>query len=156
MSTIIATRVPRPPLTGWRYHRATAFSTRLADAHGLPALADIAIAPPRPSRPEAHALLTATLDRWPGLTLAAAPAGPGICLLGDRSGETALAEVVPAELAAVAGYLWLTTGRRLGALEPVRAVGFGTAGHQCELVVVAGGFWLGLGGSSPSHPGRRG
>jgi len=141
---IVACRTPRPPLTRWCYHRESrwgnAFSTFLADAHGLPALADIAIAPARPSRTEGEAALAAALDRWPGLGIVAVPLGHYRCVLGDRSGETASADGVPAELAALAGHLWLTTGRRLGTLEPVRAPGCA----EPELMVVTGHWRLGL------------
>ena len=117
---ITAVRTPRPPLTCWHYRSesrlGTAFSTCLGDAHPRQALADIAIAPPQVSHAEARAVVAAALDRLPGLTIVAAPVRRGPCLLGDRSGETALTDGVPAELAAVAGYLWLATGRRLGTL----------------------------------------
>lgn len=173
---IAATGTPRPPLTCWRYRResrcATAFSTRLADAldlgapplearggaRGTPggraALADIAVTPPRPCVADGRANLAAAFDRLPGLTVAAAPVGHGACLLGDRAGGTAFADGVPAELAAVAAYLWLATGRRLDALGPVHAAGSpqepgvlrqpgcaGPAGCRGDLVV-ASGRWL--------------
>ncbi|MET9000031.1 hypothetical protein [Amycolatopsis sp. NPDC004169] len=120
---ITAWRLPRPALTCWWYGResrwSTAFSTVLADGHGLPALADFAIAPARPHRAEEQA--AAAFDRWPGLGIVAIPLGGGRCLLGERSGETALADGVPADLAALAAHLWLTTGRRLGTLETLHA-----------------------------------
>ncbi|QKV80137.1 hypothetical protein [Amycolatopsis sp. Hca4] len=141
---ITAWRLPRPALTCWWYGResrwSTAFSTVLADGHGLPALADFAIAPARPHRAEEQA--AAAFDRWPGLGIVAIPLGGGRCLLGDRSGETALADGVPADLAALAAHLWLTTGRRLGALGPVRTSGCGRT--EPELVVVCGPWRLAL------------
>ncbi|WP_410643810.1 hypothetical protein [Amycolatopsis sp. lyj-346] len=144
---IVATRIPWPPLTCWRYRResrlGTAFSIFLADAdaHALPALADIAVTAPQPSRTAARVVVAATLDRLPGLTIVTVPVGSGACLFGDRSGEIALADGVPAELAAVAGFLWLAGGRRLGALEQVRANGPDPA---TDLVVVSGRWHLGL------------
>lgn len=134
---IVAWPTPQPPLTCWHYRWGEAFSTFLADAHGLPSLADIAIAPAQRSHAEGRATLGTALARWPGLGIVAVPVGRDRCLLGDRLGETTLVHGVPAELAALAGHLWLVTGRRLGGLEPVCAAG-------AELVVVCGRRQLGL------------
>lgn len=112
----------------WHYtgggHRGVVVTAYHADVpHGRTTLADAVVTSACPGLAHGRAELATTFDRLPGLTVAAVPIGATGLLLGDHRGDATTVVGHPhAELAAVAAYLWLTTGRRLAALSGISGI----------------------------------
>jgi hypothetical protein len=118
-------------MTSWYYAYGTRHGTLVtATPYGRTSLADAVMAPAVAGHADGRAVLATLFDRWPGLTLAVVPVEAAGLLLGDHRGDTTFVGDGPAELAAVATYLWLITGRRLTALASIKGIECGLHARQ--------------------------
>jgi hypothetical protein len=118
-------------MNSWHYACGPRHGTLLTTTErGRTSLADAVSTPAVPGHADGRAVLATLFDRLPGLTLAVVPVEAAGLLLGDHLGDTAVIGDGHAELAAVAAYLWLITGRRLAALASIKGIERGLDARQ--------------------------
>lgn len=109
----------RTGVTSWTYISggvAGTVLTGMATRCHRTMLVDVLIASERLCPADARSFVADAIDRLPGLTLAAARVDRQRCLIGDLKGDLAVVGALDVTHAAVAAYLWLTTGHGLGRL----------------------------------------
>jgi hypothetical protein len=122
---VLPARLPKrgDGVTSWHYRCGHRHGTVVTDVpHDRTDRADAMITPFRPCLADGRAELAGVFDRLPDLTLAAVPLGSAGLLLGDRIGDTTLIDHGEREPTTVAAFVWLATGRRLGALASISRI----------------------------------